>query len=197
MQENRIDSLVAKVAEEVKGQSATGYTAPKPPVQNNFTQRPYLSNSYTRQPQTKATFGGFKKRYTIADYPLLEKHPEIVVAPTGKPLSAITLDAVKAGDVTPEDVRISPEMLLNQADIAESAGKRQIADNLRRAAEMIAIEDDVVIQMYDMLRPNRATKQQLLDLAETLKTKYQANRLAQLVTEACAVYEKRGILLKG
>jgi len=184
MQENLIDSLVAKIAEEVKGQTVNGYSAPKPPVQTP-----------TFRPQP--TYVGGKKRYTVADYPLMEKHRDIVKTPTGKPLSDITLDAVSKGQVTVDDVRISPEMLLNQADIAESAGKVQIAENLRRAAEMIAIEDDVVIKMYDMLRPNRATKEQLMEMAQTLKTKYRADRLAQLVTEACEVYEKRGILLKG
>ena len=61
---------------------------------------------------------------------------------------------------------------------------------------MTAIEDDVVIKMYDMLRPHRATKEQLLEMADTLRSKYGAQKLAELVSEACAVYEKRGILLK-
>ena len=69
----------------------------------------------------------------------------------GKSISEISLDAVSKGNVSVEDVRISAQMLQNQADIAESAGKKQIAENLRRAAEMTAIEDDVVIKMYDML----------------------------------------------
>lgn len=189
MQENLIESLVTKMAEEVKAQPVSTYSAPKPPMPKSPIYKPVAR-------PTVVGLGG-KKRYTVADYPLMEKHQNIVKTPTGKPLSAITLEAVKAGDITPEDVRISPEMLLNQADIAESAGKVQVAENLRRASEMIAIEDDIVIQMYDMLRPNRATKQQLTEMAETLKTKYHADRLAQLVTEACAVYEKRGILLKG
>lgn len=192
MQDNLIDSLVAKIAQEVKGQAAAAASAPKP-------EKP----SVTKQTQSAAEDGSKKiesvpanGRYTVADYPLMEKHRDIIKTPTGKPLADVTLDAVSDGRIDIEDVRISAEMLLNQADIAESAGKRQIAENLRRAAEMTVIEDDVVIKMYDMLRPNRATRQQLTEMAETLKNKYHAHRLAELVTEACEVYDKRGILLK-
>ena len=86
-------------------------------------------------------------------------------------------------------------MLLNQAQVAQSAGKRQMAENLKRAAELTGVPDDQVIRMYDMLRPNRATKQQLVELADTLENTYQAALCAKLVREATAIYEKRGILL--
>ena len=46
-----------------------------------------------------------------------------------------------------------------------------------------------------MLRPNRATRQQLDELADTLEGTYQAALCAKLVREAAAIYEKRGILL--
>ncbi len=133
--------------------------------------------------------------YTTADYPFLEKHPDIVNTPTGKPVSAITMEAVRSGEIQGEDLRISREMLLNQAQVAQSAGKRQMAENLKRAAELTGVPDDQVIRMYDMLRPNRATKQQLVELADTLENTYQAALCAKLVREAAAIYEKRGILL--
>ena len=49
--------------------------------------------------------------------------------------------------------------------------------------------------MYDMLRPNRATKQQLEEIADILENTYQAALCAKLVREAMTIYEKRGILL--
>ena len=122
--------------------------------------------------------------YTTADYPFLEKHPDIVSTPTGKPISAVTMEAVRTG-----------EMLLNQAQVAESAGKIQMAQNLRRAAELTGVPDDQVIRMYDMLRPNRATKQQLEEIADILETPYQAALCAKLGREAMTLSEKRGILL--
>lgn len=188
MQENLIDSLVAKIAEEVKGNQAPAPSAPKATAPKAESKTAVERKAGPAAAKT----GG----YTVADYPLMEKHRDIIKTPTGKDISEITLDALVHGDVTVEDVRISAQMLKNQADIAESAGKKQIAENLRRAAEMTAIEDDVVIKMYDMLRPNRATKEQLTEMAQTLQDKYRAPMLAQLVSEACAVYEKRGILLK-
>ena len=115
--------------------------------------------------------------------------------PTGKPVSAVTMEAVRSGEIQGEDLRISREMLLNQAQVAQSAGKRQMAENLKRAAELTGVPDDQVIRMYDMLRPNRATKQQLVELADTLENTYQAALCAKLVREATAIYEKRGILL--
>ena len=188
MQDQLIDSLVAKIAADIKGEISAP-AAPKSVAKT--TDKSKIETAAVKHPT--ASNGD---KYTVSDYPLMEKHSDIIKTPTGKSISEISLDAVSKGNVSVEDVRISAQMLQNQADIAESAGKKQIAENLRRAAEMTAIEDDVVIKMYDMLRPNRATKEQLAGMAETLRNKYHAPLLSQLVIEACAVYEKRGILLK-
>ena len=134
--------------------------------------------------------------FTAEDYPFLEKHPDIVRTPTDKPISAVTMDNVRSGKITGEDLRISREMLLNQAQVAKSAGKVQMAQNLSRAAELTSVPDDEVIRMYDMLRPNRATKAQLEEMADKLEKTYHAALCAALVREAVTIYEKRGILLK-
>lgn len=134
--------------------------------------------------------------YTAADYPFLQKHPDMVKTPTGKPAAAITMESVRDGQIEGSDLRITREMLLNQAQVAESVGKTQMAQNLRRAAELTGVPDDQVIHMYDMLRPNRATKEQLEELADTLENTYNAALCAKLVREASAIYEKRNILLK-
>lgn len=133
-------------------------------------------------------------RYTEADYPMLQKHRADIKTPTGKSMGDITLENVLAGKVSIQDVRISGEMLHAQAQIAESAGKKQLGQNLRRAAELTQVPDDAIIQMYDLLRPHRATKAQLGELAETLLQKYRAPLCAQLVREAAEIYEKRNIL---
>ncbi len=144
-------------------------------------------------PSSPAVQGG---EATVADYPILEKHPEWVVTPTGKPVSGVTMEAVRDGSVAGEDLRISRDMLLRQAQVAKSAGKTQVYENLCRAAELIEVPDELVIKMYDSLRPNRSTRAQLAEMAETLKTQYHAERCAKLVTEAMEIYDKRGILLK-
>ena len=49
--------------------------------------------------------------------------------------------------------------------------------------------------IYNKLRPNRSTKQELLNIADELKNKYKAVKCASLVLEAVDIYEKRGVLL--
>lgn len=148
------------------------------------------------QPEPRATTPVPKTSgYTVSDYPILKKHADTVKTPTGKNIGEINLDNVLNENVDIKDVRISGEMLLAQAQIAESAGKTQLGENLRRAAELTQVPDDTIIKMYDMLRPNRSTKAQLEELARTLLETYHAPMCAQLVNEAAAIYEKRSILL--
>ena len=54
---------------------------------------------------------------------------------------------------------------------------------------------DIILKMYDKLRPNRSTKLELVMMAQELLEKYNARNCAKLVMEAAEVYEKRGILL--
>jgi propanediol dehydratase small subunit len=70
-----------------------------------------------------------------------------------------------------------------------------MARNFERAAELVDVPDEVILKMYNMLRPNRSTKAELLAMADELSKKYNAKTCAKLVLEAAEVYEKRGILL--
>lgn len=166
---DNIENLVALLAKELKAEE---------------TPKPHPAGS-----------GKENGTFTEADYPMLKKHGDIIKTPTGKSVNDITLENVLNESVTIKDVRISSEMLHAQAQIAESAGKKQIGENLKRAAELTQVPDDTIIKMYDMLRPNRSTKTQLEELAQTLLNQYHAPMCAQLVREAAAVYEKRNILL--
>lgn len=130
------------------------------------------------------------------DYPLAEKRPELVKTPTNKKLEDITLEAVLDGSVTANDVRISPETLELQAQISESVGKNAFARNLRRAAELIAVPDDRILEIYNALRPYRSTKQELLDIADELENKYDARINSAFVREAARVYDERNRLKK-
>jgi glycerol dehydratase small subunit/propanediol dehydratase small subunit len=129
-----------------------------------------------------------------ADYPLAETQPQSVIGPRGKRLSDVTLDAVLDGSVTMEDLRITPEALLAQAEIARDAGRPTLAENFERAAELVNVPQDVIMQVYELLRPGRAkTKQQLLDAARMLREEHSASRMAAFVEEAAATYEERGL----
>jgi len=113
---------------------------------------------------------------------------------TGVAVEALTLEAVLAGRLTPEDFRISAETLRAQADAAEAAGYVPLAENFRRAAELARISNEEVLAMYNLLRPGRTTHAQLLALAERLEQEFGAPLTAVLVREAAAVYLARGLV---
>lgn len=133
---------------------------------------------------------------TKEHYPLGEKRPELLWTPTKKAYHELTLDAALSGEVTSDDLRISPETLQLHAQISNSLGRTQLAKNFRRAAELIRIPDDRILQIYNALRPNRSTKQELLAIAAELEDEYGAVENAALVLEAAEVYERRGRLKK-
>jgi propanediol dehydratase small subunit len=131
------------------------------------------------------------------DYPLAAKRPDLVKSASGLSLADITLEKVESGQISFDDVKIRPETLEYQAQIAESAGRPRLASNLRRAAELTRIPDERVLEIYNALRPYRSTKKELLDIAGELESRYQARICAAHVREAAEVYEKRGRLKQG
>lgn len=125
------------------------------------------------------------------DYPLYEKHPDLVRAPSGKKLADITLESVLANEVNTQDLRVTKETLKYQGEIAANSGRAAIQQNFARAAELTVIPDDRLLEMYGSLRPYRSSKQELLDLAGELEDKYQATITANFFREAANYYEKR------
>lgn len=128
------------------------------------------------------------------DYPLSVHRRDLLFTPNGKSIDDITIEAVVAGDIQATDLRITPDTLRLQAQISERVGRPQLGANLRRAAEMTAISDGRVLEIYNALRPNASTKAELESIAEELTTQYNATHLADLVREAADVYERRDIL---
>jgi propanediol dehydratase small subunit len=129
-----------------------------------------------------------------SDYPLAETQPERIRGQRGLCLTDVTLDAVTTGDVTMEDLRITPEALRAQAEIARDAGRPTLALNFERAAELVDVPQDFIMQIYELLRPGRAkSRQQLLDAAATLRRDHGAERMAAFVEEAAQAYEDRGL----
>ena len=128
-------------------------------------------------------------------YPLGELEKEQIRSKTGKKLTEITLDEVMKGHISSDDIKISKEMLKAQGQVAKDTGNDPMEKNFERAAELVDVPDDVILKMYDKLRPNRSTKLELVQMAQELIEKYNAKNCARLVMEAAEVYEKRGILL--
>lgn len=126
----------------------------------------------------------------------MNKQLKEVFTPSGKRLEEITIESVMEGTIPEDDFRITREALERQAIIAEKSGRKQLAENFRRAAELTCIPDQEIVLIYNALRPKRSTKNELIQLLERLDKVYHAQYIAQLVIETIAIYEKRG-LLKG
>jgi len=134
------------------------------------------------------------KKLTIADYPLTETRPDRVRGKRGRALDQITLEAVLAGDVTMQDLQITPQALRDQAEIAADAGRATLALNFGRAAELVDVPQDLIMSTYELLRPGRArTRQELLDRAALLRDTYAAPTIAGFIEEAAEIYDKRGL----
>lgn len=120
----------------------------------------------------------------MPEYPLSEKMPDRLRTPSGLRFEEVTLEAVMAGRVTMADLRVTAEALELQAKVAEQAGRPQLAENLRRAAELVAVPEERILEIYNALRPGRASREELLRLADELEAEYQARRCAALIREA-------------
>jgi propanediol dehydratase small subunit len=115
---------------------------------------------------------------------------------SGRPLSEITFESAQRGDLSPADLRIHPDTLRDQALVAQQHGNPQLAENLRRAAELTALDDEELLAIYEALRPGRSSLAQLHTIASHLETS-NAPSCAALVREAAAGYERRGLRRPG
>lgn len=129
-----------------------------------------------------------------SDYPLGSRRPDLVATPSGLPLEDVTLEALREGRLAADDLRATPETLRRQSAVALAAGRRALADNLARAAELATIPRETILEIYTALRPHRSTRADLEDWAERLETEFEAPLAARFVREAAEVYAKRGLL---
>jgi propanediol dehydratase small subunit len=131
----------------------------------------------------------------IADYPLGTKRPDLVRTPGGLGLDELTLDALRSGRLDASEVRATAETLELQAQVARAAGRAQLAANLERAAELTGVPDEVILEVYTVLRPHRSTAAELEGWADRLERDFHATMTAAFLREARAVYAKRNLLL--
>jgi propanediol dehydratase small subunit len=115
-----------------------------------------------------------------------------VQALSGRPVGELTLEAVRRGEIRLPDLRIHPGTLEHQAQVAQQHGNPQLAENLRRAAELTGLGDDEVLAIYEALRPGRSTAAQLTTLATSLEARG-LPRCAALLTEAAEIYTRRNL----
>ena len=131
-----------------------------------------------------------------SEYPLGTRRPDLVRTPSGLALSELTLDALRAGAISSDDVRATPETLRRQGAIARAAGRTQLAENLERAAELAGVPDDAILEIYTALRPGRSTPDELEAWVQRLESALGAPRVAAFVREAHEAYEARGLFAR-
>lgn len=112
---------------------------------------------------------------------------------SGRDSAELTVDRLVRDELGPDDVRIHPETLRRQAEVAQRHHNPQLAANFRRAAELALLPESDVLALYEALRPNRATAEELEALAARLDG-LPAPLCAALVREAAQVYARRGLL---
>lgn len=127
-------------------------------------------------------------------YPLGQHHRNEIVTKSGRPLNALGLDQVLAGNVGPDDVSVSDKTLELQAQFARDAGYHKVAENLTRAAEMTRIPNDEIMAIYEALRPGRSTYYQLISLSQRITGIYDAEHTGAYIREAADAYRDTGLL---
>jgi propanediol dehydratase small subunit len=115
---------------------------------------------------------------------------DAVRTPGGLRLDELSLDDPR---VTSDELRATPDTLRLQADVAEASGRAALAANLRRAAELASVPQDVVLELYTALRPRRSTAAGLETWAARLE-EGGAVATAAFVRDAAEVYAARGLL---
>ena len=137
------------------------------------------------------------RRKAAALYPASEKQADRITTPGGHKLSALTLENVLAGKITPSDIGISSEALQLQGEVARAVGRSCLAENFDRGAELAEVPQEEIFETYELLRPGRARgKQELLDLAQRYREIHKAPNIARLIEEAAEVYGLRGLFQK-
>ena len=80
------------------------------------------------------------------------------------------------------------------SEIVNERVDRVTEANLRRAAELTGVPDEVILEIYTALRPHRSTADELEAWANRLEGEFGAPMNAAFVREAKAVYAERNLL---
>ena len=93
-----------------------------------------------------------------------------------------------------EDLRITPAALRIRPKSRALPAGRCWPQNFERAAELVEVPQDFIMQVYELLRPGRAKdKEPLLEAAATMRETYRAERMARFIEEAAETYAARGL----
>jgi propanediol dehydratase small subunit len=130
----------------------------------------------------------------MSEYPLRDSEADDLLTRSGRPLGDITSEAIASGELTGDDLRTNADTLRQQAAIARDGGYPQLAANLLRAAELTDVPNEELLKIYELLRPERASFDELTRLADYLEESYGAVENAAFIKEAATTYRKRNLL---
>jgi len=131
---------------------------------------------------------------TKSGYPLRDNGSDALLTYSGRPFRDITAEAIAAGELTGDDLRTHADTLRRQAAIAREGGYPQLAGNLLRAAELTDVPNEELLKIYELLRPERASYDELARLADYLEATYGALENANFIRDAAATYRERNLL---
>lgn len=131
---------------------------------------------------------------TTSPYPLRDSAADTLATHSGRSLSDITAESIAAGALTGDDLRTHADTLRQQAAIARAGGFPQLAANLLRAAELTHVPNEELLKIYELLRPERASYEELARLADYLEETYGALENAAFIRDAAEVYRERNLL---
>ena len=123
-------------------------------------------------------------------YPLYDSDAFDLRLPDGRPVADLDVDGVMRGEVGADDLGIHEDVLREQAAISAAAGFRPLAENLRRAAELVRVPQEEILAIYEALRPGRADAEALDIIARRLERECDAGLTAAFVREAAS--DRRG-----
>jgi len=123
-------------------------------------------------------------RNSRSRYPLYRNSKENLKLPDNRPIQDLSIENLAEGSLENAHLGISGEVLEIQAEVADKNGFPQLAQNLRRAAEMTIVPDRELLDIYQALRPGRLDRQTLEKLAKRLEDNYDATLTAAFVREA-------------
>ncbi len=128
------------------------------------------------------------------EYPLRDSASDALLTHSGRALGDITAESIAAGALTGDDLRTHADTLRRQAAIARAGGYPQLAANLLRAAELTDVPNEELLKIYELLRPERSSYDELARLADYLEETYGARENAAFIRDAAEVYRELSLL---
>jgi len=93
-------------------------------------------------------------------------------------------------------VNIDGVSLEKQSGAARNAGNIALADGLLRVAELVNVPEDILLEMYRLLKPYSGAKSEYAALSARLLNEARAEKNADMVLRMMMRYEKAGQLKK-